>query len=107
MGKWFCGVFWGFGMSRMKADEDFAGMERKAFAGVEADLRQWLAEIESHEAAKADAARDIKDSYVVAKSKGYNVKALRRLVALRKRDAASEAEVEDALVLYKRCVGML
>ena len=91
----------------MKADPEFAAMEAKVLAGLEADLRLMVAEIEAGEAAKADAARDIKDSYLVAKSKGFNVKALRRLVALRRRDADSEAEIEGALAMYKRCMSMV
>lgn len=82
-------------------------MEAKVLAGLEADLRSVVAEIEAGEAAKADAARDIKDAYVVAKSKGFNVKALRRLVALRRRDADAEAEIEGALAMYKRCMSMV
>ena len=91
----------------MKADPDFAEMEEKAFSTIESDLRLMVAEIEAGEAARADAARDVKDSYLVAKSKGFNVKALRRLIALRRKDAAAEAEIEDALGLYKRCMSML
>ena len=92
---------------RMKADPEFAAMEAKVLAGLEADLRLMVAEIEAGEAAKADAARDIKDSYLIAKSKGFNVKALRRLVALRRRDADAEAEIEGAFAMYKRCLSMV
>lgn len=95
------------GVIPMKADADFAEVERKAMESAERDLRQWLAEIEAHEAAKADVARDIRDSYMVAKSKGFNVKALRRLVAERKRDRGSEEEIQAALDLYKRFAGMV
>lgn len=94
-------------MMRMKVDPEFAAMESKVLAGLEADLRLMVAEIEAGEAARADAARDVRDSYLVAKSKGFNVKALRRLIALRRKDAAAEAEIESAVDLYKRCVGML
>ena len=91
----------------MKADADFEAMERQVMEATERDLRQWLAEVEAHEAAKADVVRDIKDSYLVAKSRGFNVKALKRLVAERKRDRAAEEEIQAALDLYKRFAGMV
>lgn len=91
----------------MKADADFEAMERQVMEATERDLRQWLAEVEAHERARADVVRDIKDSYLVAKSKGFNVKALKRLVAERKRDRAAEEEIQAALDLYKRFAGMV
>ena len=49
----------------------------------------------------ADIQRDKKDRFAVIKSKGYNVKALRRLLADRKKDAGQEAEIKDVMEQYK------
>ena len=45
--------------------------------------------------------RDQKDLLTVAKSKGWNTKALRRLLAERKRDAADLAEEQETVEAYR------
>ncbi len=47
---------------------------------------------------------DRKDVYAEAKGEGYDVKVLRRLIALRKKDKAKVAEEEAILDLYKSAV---
>jgi len=49
---------------------------------------------------------DIRDVYSEAKGVGYDVKTLRKLVALRKLDAADRAEQESLLDIYKHALGM-
>jgi uncharacterized protein (UPF0335 family) len=66
-----------------------------------------LAQIESAIEQKKDASRDESDIYTVAKSKGYNIRALKRLVKERQRDAEELREEVDALQLYKQLVGMI
>ena len=41
-----------------------------------------------------------------ARGRGYDVKVLRRLIALRKRDSAEVSEEEAILELYKQALGM-
>jgi len=91
---------------KFKDDPDFAAHNQTANDTAARELSHLLAEIESAQATKADASKDESDLYVVAKSKGYNVKALKRLVKERKRDADELREEEDALTLYKQFVGM-
>lgn len=91
---------------KFKDDPDFAAHNQTANDTAARELSHILAEIESAQATKADASKDESDLYVVAKSKGYNVKALKRLVKERKRDAGDLREEEDALTLYKQFVGM-
>ncbi len=91
---------------KFKDDPDFAAHNQTANDTAARELSHLLEEIESAQAAKADASKDESDLYVVAKSKGYNVKALKRLVKERKRDADELREEEDALTLYKQFVGM-
>jgi len=91
---------------KFKDDPDFAAHNQTANDTAARELSHLLAEIESAQATKADASKDESDLYVVAKSKGYNVKALKRLVKERERDADELREEEDALTLYKQFVGM-
>jgi uncharacterized protein (UPF0335 family) len=92
---------------KFKDDADFAEHNGRANDTASRELREMLEQIESAAAAKDDAARDVKDVYVVAKTKGYNVKALRKLVSERKRDAEELREERDTLELYKQLVGMV
>lgn len=47
-----------------------------------------------------------KDVYAEAKGTGFDVKALKAVVALRRQDAAARAEFETTLELYKSALGM-
>lgn len=49
---------------------------------------------------------DIKEIYEEAKSNGYDVKALKAVVSLRKLDAAEREEAETVLDVYKAALGM-
>ena len=57
-------------------------------------------------AEKQDIAQAQKDGLAEARGSGYDTKALRKLVALRKRRAADVAEEEAILSLYKDALGM-
>ena len=89
-----------------KKDPDFEAHNRVANDTAARELQNVLEQIESAQAAKADASKDESDLYVVAKAKGYNIRALKRLVKERKRDAEELREEEDALTLYKQFIGM-
>ena len=49
---------------------------------------------------------DIKEIYEEAKSNGYDVKALKAIIALRKLDEAEREEAETVLDVYKAALGM-
>lgn len=49
---------------------------------------------------------DIKEIYDEAKSNGYDVKALKAIIALRKLDEAEREEAETVLDIYKAALGM-
>jgi uncharacterized protein (UPF0335 family) len=70
------------------------------------ELRQFVERCERLEAEKRDIADQIKEVYAEAKGRGYDTKALRRIVALRKRDRNDVAEEEAVLELYKAALGM-
>jgi uncharacterized protein (UPF0335 family) len=62
--------------------------------------------IESLEVEKRGFADDIKDVYTEAKSAGFDTKAMKQIVRLRKKEKA-EREAEEAMVdLYKTALGL-
>lgn len=72
-----------------------------------AQLRSIVERIERLEAEKKAIADDITDVYGEAKANGYDTKALRKLVGLRKLDANEREEQEAILELYKNALGMV
>ena len=75
--------------------------------GVAADrLRSIVDRIERLEEERKALSADVKDIYAEAKSAGFDVKVLRQLIALRKKDDAEVAEMETLLDVYKRSLGM-
>lgn len=84
-----------------KMDVDFSRHNEAAFDLTAEDLRRFIEEVESDDAQVADIRRDRADRFTVMKSKGYNVKALRRILADRKKDAAQERELQEVVELYR------
>ena len=69
-------------------------------------LRTIIERIERLEEEKKTIADDIKDVYAEAKGNGFDTKALRTIVRLRKQDANERQEQEAMLELYKAALGM-
>ena len=84
-----------------KEDEDFRKHNQKANDSAAEELRKFIEEVESDDAQIADIQRDKKDRFTMIKAKGYNVKALRRLLADRKKDMGEEQELRDVMEQYK------
>ena len=70
-------------------------------------LRAFIERIERLEEEKKAIADDIRDVYAEAKGNGFDVKALRTIVRLRKQDANERAEQETILETYMQALGML
>lgn len=68
-------------------------------------LRQMVARIEKLEEEKKAVAEDIKESYAEAKGLGYDTKALRKVISLRKMDRKDREEQEMMLDLYLHALG--
>jgi uncharacterized protein (UPF0335 family) len=66
------------------------------------ELQDFVTEYESLDAQVSDLRRDQKDLMTVAKSKGFNTKALRRLLAERKRDAGELQEEQEIVAMYRK-----
>lgn len=76
-------------------------------SSVAADqLKSFIERIERLEEEKAGLSGDIKDVYAEAKATGFDGKALRRIVSLRKKDHAERQEEEAILELYMQALGM-
>lgn len=71
-----------------------------------AQLRAFIQRIEGLESEKASIADDIKEVYAEAKGTGFETKAIRAIVALRKIDPAERQENEAIIDLYKAALGM-
>ena len=75
--------------------------------GVAADeLKQFIERIERLEEEKAGIAGDIKEIYAEAKGNGFDTKAMRKLISLRKKDFDKRKEEEAILELYMQALGM-
>ena len=75
--------------------------------GVEVPkLKSYIERIERLEEDKAAVASDIKDVFAEAKSNGFDVKAMRGVMKLRKMKSNERSEAEYMLDLYKRALGM-
>ena len=70
-------------------------------------LRSIIERIERLEEEKKTIADDIRDVYAEAKGNGFDVKALRQIVRLRKQDENERAEAEAVLDTYMAALGML
>lgn len=70
-------------------------------------LRAIIERVERLEDDKKAITDDIKDVYAEAKGNGYDVKALRTIVRLRKQDADERQEQESILDAYMQALGMV
>lgn len=69
-------------------------------------LRAFVERIERLEEEKKTIAEDIKEVYAEAKGTGFDVKAVRVIVRLRKKDDNERREEEAIIDLYKAALGM-
>jgi uncharacterized protein (UPF0335 family) len=76
-------------------------------ASAQNQLRQFVEQIERLEEEKKQLASDIRDKYTEAKAVGFDVKALRQIVRLRKKSNQEREEEESILEVYMHALGML
>lgn len=70
-------------------------------------LRAFIERIERLEEEKKTIADDIKEVYAEAKGTGFDAKAMRKIISLRKQDQAERQEAEAMVDLYKNALGMV
>ncbi len=64
-------------------------------------LKQFVERVEKLEEDKAGIAEDIKEVYAEAKSQGFDVKIMKQVIKLRKKDREQLEEEQNLLDLYK------
>ena len=69
-------------------------------------LRAFIERIERLEEEKQTIADDIKEVFAEAKGTGFDTKAMRTIIRLRKKDKAEREEEEAMLDLYMAALGM-
>ncbi|HEY4043266.1 MAG TPA: DUF2312 domain-containing protein [Rhodopila sp.] len=75
--------------------------------GIAVDrLRSLIERIERLEEERRALGSDIKDIYAEAKSAGFDVKVLRQLISIRRKEPAEVEEQESLLDIYRRALGM-
>jgi uncharacterized protein (UPF0335 family) len=82
------------------------GKEHVATRFAKDQLKAIVERIERLEEEKKAIADDIRDVYGEAKGNGYDVKALRTVIRLRKQDKDERAEQEAILDTYLHALGM-
>jgi len=74
---------------------------------ADAQLRSVVDRIERLEEEKKGIAHDIRDVYAEAKGNGYDIKALRTIIRLRKLSDSDRQEQETILETYMQAMGMI
>lgn len=92
------------------------GMKQKGKAGMTADvaetgvaaeeLKQFVERVERLEEEKKAISDDIRDVYAEMKGRGFDVKAVRQIVRIRKQDHSERKEMEAILELYMSALNM-
>ena len=76
-------------------------------ASAQKQLRQFIEQIERLEEEKKQTASDIRDKYLECKAVGFDVKAVRKIISLRKKSQAERQEEQGILDVYLHALGML
>ncbi|QDH18042.1 DUF2312 domain-containing protein [Swingsia samuiensis] len=78
-----------------------------AEGGIAADrLRSIIERVERLEEEKKALSGDIKDIFSEAKSAGFDVKIIKQIISLRKKDPAQVEEEETLFDIYRRALGV-
>lgn len=82
-------------------------MSETAGGNSKEQIKSIVERVEKLEEEKKAITDDIKDVFAEAKGNGFDVKALRTIVRMRKQDAGERAEQEAILETYMHALGML
>ena len=78
-----------------------------AYSVTADELRQFIERYEQLEAEKKDIAEQQKEVMAEAKGRGYDTRAMRKIVAMRKKNKDDLAEEEAVLEVYMAALGMV
>lgn len=84
-----------------------AEQEQPATRFAKDQLKAFIERIERLEEEKKATSDDIRDVYAEAKGTGFDVKALRTIVRLRKLDTDERREQQEVLETYMHALGMV
>lgn len=70
-------------------------------------LLSFITRIEKLEENKTAVTEDIREVYSEAKSMGFDVKVLRKIISLRRMEVEKRRELDELLDLYKAAIGMV
>ena len=84
-----------------------AAKEAPAMRFAKDQLKAIIERVERLEEEKKTISDDIRDVYAEAKGNGYDVKALRTIIRMRKQDADERQEQETILETYMQALGMV
>jgi len=76
-------------------------------ASSQAQLRQYIEQIERLEEEKKALAADIRDKFLEAKAQGFDPKIMKKVISLRKRSKTERQEEDAVLETYLHALGML
>lgn len=92
--------------SRMKETDADREVTNAAYRVTADEPRSFVERFERLEAEKKDVADQQKEVMAECKSRGYDTKIVRKVIALRKRDRDDIAEEEAVLEMYREALGM-
>jgi len=75
-------------------------------ASSQAQLRQFIEQIERLEEEKKALTADIRDKFLEARAVGFDPKIMKKVLALRKKSTADRTEEEALIVTYCHALGM-
>lgn len=90
----------------MKETEADKAVSDTVYRTAADELRQFVERMERLDAEKKDIADQSKEVMAEAKGRGYDTKALRKIIAERKRDSNDVAEEQAVLDMYREALGM-
>lgn len=96
----------GHNSDKFKPDSDLDQAKETAYRVTASELRIFIERIEKLQSEKAELSDFEKVVFAEAKWRGYDVKTVRRVIALRKKEPAQISEEQAVLYLYMDALGM-
>ena len=93
-------------LPKFKADTDLDQAKETAYRVTAGELRAFIERYERLAIEKQEIADLQKEVMAAAKSRGYDTKTLRKIIAMRKKDPQEIAEEQAVLDLYCEALGM-
>lgn len=95
-----------FSKGKMKPDPDLDKAGETAYRVTSDELRGFVERIEKLQTEKAELSDFEKVVFAEAKARGYDVRTIRKIISLRKKDPQEIAEEQAVLDLYMDALGM-